>query len=691
MPSFRLTAVEEKDIIHDEKVDVKNYVAGDIENVNVSLRCNNKSFLSLAYSKPRGLSIGHKRYRIIFEQEHDSERYLYIFFKTDEFPTARRAFKRLDIILEPMLSTGAFLPRDLLQEIILPEPLPLDNVGPHLVEKMEKSPGTHLEWLDVIQALLNASGRVADPEASTGISSTEAKLAFFKKKFSELPKSHPVHETVTAVNIEFLTAATPFIAVPQAASKVYQEDDEVSERVWNKFRRGTLKKFDSEEVDDNTKTWLIDAVEKQYLKSAVKLTLSGVGVNDQHSSTGDSALHIAVRHGNVILVKLLLAYKADPTVPNAEDETAISIAENLTCKSGDEIRKMLKEMAKLQEKQRLYYAGHTEVPEKRNSSDTFLLSLDGGGMKSVIMCRILQAIEARMNELCDSQCKPLQSYFDYIAGTSAGAIVASLLLFPKLPVRMTGMYLYKFMIEVFGAPTSERAEKLKDFVVDIVGEDTTLSQLEEGNVLIMSTIADISPNKLHIMSNYGASRSGKPGPTRRKVWEALLASSAAPTYFPAFESFLDGGLMANNPTLPAMTDIFKRGKVESRPIQLGLVLSLGTGYTIPVPVENFEVFVPGFTIDVAKKLFQSSMGLVNLLSHFASQTTQSNGECVSQATYWCESIGTPYFRFSPPVEEEVAPDMNSIEELVSLLYMTQLYVLREHKEIDRLAKVILSK
>jgi len=39
------------------------------------------------------------------------------------------------------------------------------------------------------------------------------------------------------------------------------------------------------------------------------------------------------------------------------------------------------------------------------------------------------------------------------------------------------------------------------------------------------------------------------------VWKAARSSGAAPTFFRAMGRFLDGGLMANNPTLDALTEI----------------------------------------------------------------------------------------------------------------------------------------
>ena len=58
--------------------------------------------------------------------------------------------------------------------------------------------------------------------------------------------------------------------------------------------------------------------------------------------------------------------------------------------------------------------------------------------------------------------------------------------------------------------------------------------------------------------------------------------------------FLDGGLIANNPTLDVLTDIHKyntnvRG---DQACPFGLVVSLGTGVPPPMHVPSFDVFKP---------------------------------------------------------------------------------------------------
>ena len=313
-------------------------------------------------------------------------------------------------------------------------------------------------------------------------------------------------------------------------------------------------------------------------------------------------------------------------------------------------------------------------------------------MRAVVICHILAAIENRMKELCSSSAKPLQSYFDYFAGTSSGAIVQALLLFENMQIKFAGKHLYKFMNDVFCCSKSDRSDQLKQYITDKVGEDTVMSDLQDGKFIVTSTIANVSPNKLHLMTSYSEARDGQKGPRERKVWEALAVSAAAPTYFPAFGDFLDGGLMANNPTLPAMAEIFEQAKKDGKNVKVGCVLSLGTGYLHPPEmVENYEVFVPGFAVDIFKNLAKSSIGLLNLLDHFVEQTTQSDGECVRQAKSWCQSIGAEYFRFSPPFNEAVAPDIKSTKKFVSLLYEAELYILEEYEKIDQAAKVILSK
>jgi patatin-like phospholipase/acyl hydrolase len=55
-----------------------------------------------------------------------------------------------------------------------------------------------------------------------------------------------------------------------------------------------------------------------------------------------------------------------------------------------------------------------------------LLALDGGGIRGVITLEILAAIESIVRAKLGSDAV-LADYFDYVAGTSTGAIIAACL------------------------------------------------------------------------------------------------------------------------------------------------------------------------------------------------------------------------------------------------------------------------
>jgi patatin-like phospholipase/acyl hydrolase len=63
------------------------------------------------------------------------------------------------------------------------------------------------------------------------------------------------------------------------------------------------------------------------------------------------------------------------------------------------------------------------------------------------------------------------------------------------------------------------------------------------------------------------------------VVEVALDTSAAPTYFPSHNGFIDGGVVANNPTLAAVAQTQDdRAEIDPRPTLNQLqVLSIGTG------------------------------------------------------------------------------------------------------------------
>ena len=71
-----------------------------------------------------------------------------------------------------------------------------------------------------------------------------------------------------------------------------------------------------------------------------------------------------------------------------------------------------------------------------------------------------------------------------------------------------------------------------------------------------------------------------------EIWKVARYTSAAPLYFSSKDGYLDGGLLADNPTEDALTAIQNFYRKREMQIPISLVVSLGSG--IP-PIKNQKV------------------------------------------------------------------------------------------------------
>lgn len=61
------------------------------------------------------------------------------------------------------------------------------------------------------------------------------------------------------------------------------------------------------------------------------------------------------------------------------------------------------------------------------------------------------------------------------------------------------------------------------------------------------------------------------------VWKVCRYTTAAPPYFDEIDDYVDGGILANNPTAFAMTEIQNLYSSLQRKLPISLVVSIGTG------------------------------------------------------------------------------------------------------------------
>ncbi|MCC6185588.1 MAG: patatin-like phospholipase family protein [Chitinophagaceae bacterium] len=230
-----------------------------------------------------------------------------------------------------------------------------------------------------------------------------------------------------------------------------------------------------------------------------------------------------------------------------------------------------------------------------------ILALDGGGIRGALSLGYLKEIESQLRKKENNPAYVLSDYYDLIGGTSTGAIIATLLALGKPVDDIVDMYM-TLGGQIFGekrnwwnpletfrffkASYSEKAleTELKKYVGNITLGDPELRT----GLCIVAKRADTNstwPLINHPNGQYYEANKNIP------LWQALRATSAAPSYFipqmidvgnGQIGAFVDGGVsMANNPALTMLMVATLKGfpfgwAMGAENISL---TSVGTGYT----------------------------------------------------------------------------------------------------------------
>ncbi len=236
-----------------------------------------------------------------------------------------------------------------------------------------------------------------------------------------------------------------------------------------------------------------------------------------------------------------------------------------------------------------------------------ILALDGGGLRGILTLGILQQIEDELRQrhggaaefrLCD--------YFDLIAGTSTGAIIAATL---ALGWRVEDIVTKYFAL---GETVFQRSllrqglvrakydeRRLIEELKKVYGDQTTLGseKLLTGLLVVIKRLDTSSPWPVSNNPN-GKYFKSRPGGTIGNgdylLWQAVRASTAAPDYFdperitiasmpghtPIYGDFVDGGVSPfNNPSLQAVMYATLKGYRIGWPMGADnlMLVSVGTG------------------------------------------------------------------------------------------------------------------
>lgn len=233
-----------------------------------------------------------------------------------------------------------------------------------------------------------------------------------------------------------------------------------------------------------------------------------------------------------------------------------------------------------------------------------LLALDGGGIRGVMTLEVLAKIEAELqSKLGRGADFLLAEYFDYIAGTSTGAIIATCL---SLGMRVSdvrdfyvdsgpAMFEKTRLIQRYFRNKfhdEKLAAKLRDVIQRKTGDPLATLGHDALRTYLMLVLRNATTDSPWPVSNNPAAKyndSARPDCNLGlPLWQLVRASTAAPTYFPPEVVtvgsqefiFVDGGVtMYNNPAF----QLFLMATVGQYKLEWPtgedkmLVVSVGTG------------------------------------------------------------------------------------------------------------------
>ena len=241
------------------------------------------------------------------------------------------------------------------------------------------------------------------------------------------------------------------------------------------------------------------------------------------------------------------------------------------------------------------------LPLNEEDPTFFGLSIDGGGIRGLIPALLIEHLDNSLKE--GEHQVGVERVFDVFGGTSVGGLLSLGLCHGKTPSSLV------FLFQNQGKtifPASKRflmPKKVNNFINNCKNlvfrryDNDPLKKLLQSDdffgsnrlnamnkdVLVTACGTDGFP---HILKSHPFSEEGDVDYINSReipIWQAALATSAAPTFFPAVrvnfassgaKDLVDGGIWCNNPSFLVATHMVKKFKA---PLQNMRILSLGTG------------------------------------------------------------------------------------------------------------------
>jgi patatin-like phospholipase/acyl hydrolase len=217
-----------------------------------------------------------------------------------------------------------------------------------------------------------------------------------------------------------------------------------------------------------------------------------------------------------------------------------------------------------------------------------ILSLDGGGIMGAFTASVLASFE-------EATGKAIVDHFDLITGTSTGGLIAIALGMGASAEKVLGFYKergpeifpsggflggwVKELLHFFGPKFS--TEELSEAIRTMVGDKT----LGDARCRLAIPAYDVDQGRVYIFKTAHHPRFQVD--VRVPAVDVALATSAAPTYFPAHEipghgTYIDGGVWANCPVMVGLTEAITF--LDQKPEDIRLLSVSTTSY--PFRISN---------------------------------------------------------------------------------------------------------
>jgi len=270
-----------------------------------------------------------------------------------------------------------------------------------------------------------------------------------------------------------------------------------------------------------------------------------------------------------------------------------------------------------------------------------ILSLDGGGIRGVLTASLLERLEEKQPGFL--------TLVDLFAGTSTGGILALGLASGMTATEVRNLYInlgnivfadtlfdnVKDLGNLRGAQYS--TGPLKTELEKVFGE-RTLADLPKKVVISAFELDNqkTEPGRRHWKPKFFHNYPGEDSDGHEKIVDVALRTSAAPTYFPMYQRYIDGGVIANNPSLCALAQALEP-KTGGQKLSNVRMLAVGTGYS--------PNFITQQNADWG--LLQWAPNLVSIMMEGA----------VGLAHYQCTQLmGSRYHRINPRLPVPVSLD-----------------------------------